>query len=214
MYYKWLLPIFLCYFPLVYSETNLSDTMNNKFDIVEFNQHKGSDGNWHFTTSDGYEVRKFKASKYYLVHKKLPDSPYLKVEAYNSDGVLLQKGTQFYDINIDLEDYDSQGNMLKKTTYDTPYNLTIEKLRTIIKNEYDRDIMDKNQIYALTRFEDKQITNQSYYLVRYIDSQNKRQLHQVLLNGNTGEILKTADSYFFGANIDVWQEYLKSLKTK
>lgn len=96
-------------------------------------------------------MRKFKASEYYLVHKNLTHSPYVKVEAYNSDGVLLQKGTRFYDVNI--------------------------------------DIMNIEQIFAINWFEDKKVTNLPYHQVIYIDQQDKRSYHQVLLNGNTGEII-------------------------
>lgn len=202
-------------FPLANAQFTRDNSMNNKFDITEFNQHKDRFNNWEFSLSDGSKVKKFKAADYYLEHIKLPDSPYMKISAYNKNGILLQKGNKFYDIKLDMEDYDLQGNMIKRTTYDAPYKLTIEALRKVIQNKFNIDIMNTRQVFAVNRFEDNKVTYLPYYLVRYVDQQNDQRYHQVLLNGNTGEILYTVDGYFVReGNPDIWQEYLKSLKTK
>lgn len=208
--------VFIYFFSsIANAESTKDNNIHNKFDIIEFNQHKDRFNNWEFFLSDGSKVRRFKAADYYLEHIKLSDSPYIKISAYNKNGVLLQKGTKFYDIKLDMEDYDLQGNMLKKTIYDTSYKLTIEELRKIIQDNFNIDIMNTKQVFALNRFEDKKVTNLPYYLVKYIDQQENQKFHYILVNGNTGEIVHTMDGYFMSEeNKDIWQEYLKTRKTK
>jgi len=204
-----------CYLSLANAESSRDNIMNNKLNIVEYNQYKDLSGNWYFTLPDGSEGRVFKVNKHYLEHIKLSNSPYIKVTLYNSDGILLQKATKFYDIKLDMEDYDLQGNLIKRTTYEAPYKLTLEELRKVIQDNFNIDIMNTKQVFAVSRFEDKQVTNLPYYLVRYIDQQENQKFHLILVNGNTGEIIHTIEGYFMSEeNKDIWQEYLKTLKIK
>src|SRR5699024_8235102 len=94
---------------------------------------------------------------------------------------------------------------------------TIGELATLIKTQFNVDMMDRKGMYEVVRYYFKEI-NKPDYEVAYYDKDKEDMTHDILIDGTTGDKLYEVVSDLYGYKVEDVElfdkAYLKYLETQ
>jgi hypothetical protein len=190
-----------------------------QLDVKTFNA-KNRYGEYRFTEADGMEVKQrvndeFPSGKVsgYVEYREYPNSAYEFYSEYDEKGLLIHSLTTFYNIEFGtIHYYDNRDNISKKNYLEDHYTFSIDDLIDKMKEEYDHDLLNIKNGYAIRWLEPQLSEIPLYQVHAFIDTTF---MNVYLINGNTGEtmfvtqrtIWYTGDFY----EMPALEEYLNSL---
>lgn len=141
-------------------------------------------------------------------------NPYKEYMGFDKDSNRYQGGgKEFYQTIVGKwKEYDEKGNLIKETNYDEPYNLSINDLESIIKENTDLDLMNKNQIYIFLRGKIKPYLYSIWGNSKGWKNVNKLKCY--VIDDKTGKIVFVTSRNPEEKRISPVDEYLKSLEEK
>ena len=183
--------------------------INYFFDINKFEKNR-SGSEWNFTLSNGTQVRQIKESDGYTVEMRPVNSAYVYSSGYNKKGEITITGVRFYGNGVKKWIYfNDKQQIIKEIDNDQPYPFTIEALAKLLKDNYDIDLYDKNQILVMQRYMDNLNMHKPVYVVYAYQKKETGKLDGLLIDGETGKVLFTMETHR-RSDISVYSEYIKT----
>lgn len=184
--------------------------INYFFDINKF--EKNRDGSeWNFTLSNGTRIRQIRSSNGLYIVEVMPyNYDYVFSSIYNENGELTTTNARFYGNPIGkLIYFNDKQQIIKEIDNDQPYPFTIEALAKLLKDNYDIDLYDKNQILVMQRYMDNLNMHKPVYEVYAYQKKETNKLDGLLIDGETGKVLFQMESYLRSES-SVYDEYIKT----
>lgn len=185
--------------------------INYFFDINKFEKNR-SGSEWNFTLSNGTRVRQFKTSDGFVLETTPPSSAYVYSSGYNKKGEITITGVRFYGNGVKKWIYfNDKQQIIKEIDNDKPYPFTIEALAKLLKDNYDIDLYDKNQILVMQRYMDNLNMHKPVYVVYAYQKKETGKLDGLLIDAETGKVLFKIEKYP-RSRVSVYKEYIKTTK--
>lgn len=125
-----------------------------------------------------------------------PYSPYTYSYEYDAKGYLLKSWVTFYD-NMQVGkmiEYNRYGFKIKETDFDAPYKFSVDSLVDKMKKDYHIDLMDKQKVFSVNRFERKDLRTTFYEIIVYGDNWAHKIFYYI--DGSTGKLLFKTERVF------------------
>jgi hypothetical protein len=169
------------------NQTIKQDTTMERFDKIKFDANK-VDGEYNFTLQNGLQVRQLKFGEdSYVEYSKYAGATKEMLKEYFASTLFLKtKGETFYGSRIGTwQEYDESGKLLKETDYDKPYKYSIAELNEDMK-KMGLEIMKQHDDVTVSRNDEPE----PQYIVSYPVTERPYELNILLIDGNTGKIIK------------------------
>ena len=118
-----------------------------------------------------------------------PHSPYTYSYEYNTEGYLIKSWATFYgNMRVGkMIEYDANGFKIKETDFDAPYKFSVTDLVNKMQKDYHIDLMDKQNVFSINRFDHKDLRTAYYEVIVYGNSCAQKLFYY--LDGTTGDLL-------------------------
>lgn len=91
-------------------------------------------------------------------------------------------------------EYDANGFKIKETDFDAPYKFSVTDLVNKMQKDYHIDLMDKQNVFSINRFDHKDLRTAYYEVIVYGNSCAQKFFYY--LDGTTGDLLfKTSRTF-------------------
>ena len=222
--------IVLFYIQNVYSQNN-SNNYSIKRDSMEYfniDKYKDWEVDESHSTTEGYKFLKRGNDRIeicynnegILVRFKNIKKIYSVQKGFSNDTKRLIFIADYFgqiEIGIDKE-YNENGQIIKETNNELPYNFTLKQVIEKIKKEEMIDLEDRTQGGVLSRFVYKSLNNKPFYKVSLQSKKSELKRDYLIIDGNTGELLFRTIRYFptydEDKELSPFDEYLSNLKKK
>ena len=170
-----------------------------KFNIEAFNQNRKNGGEWRRTLPDNTKIRVWYNPKGYYHQETTPfRSAYTYKKVFNTKGSLVSEGQSFYSFSVDISrQYDDQGKLVKEKNNNENFSFSVEDLAAKMLADYKIDILNSDNIYTLSRGQniDPPLSSYQVYFYDLSSPAPDQAVIAVLVEGNTGEVLHTLETY-------------------
>jgi hypothetical protein len=179
---------------LRHSQSNKKQKTIERFDLLKFNKSQKNNV-LIYSLKDGTVVKQTDSGEIYLEERKKLNSPFtIKFVYYKSSLLLKGGGTFFYNNPMGtFKEYDDNGKLIREINYDSKYAFSIQNLIEKVNHDYNIDLNTSATNISINRYVDDVMSLPEYALKIPI---NENSFRYVLLNGNTGGVIKDVIGHY------------------